>query len=360
MLLCCSGIVGSCTADPGERDVASPPVCAVGETDGELTVHNWPGYTAGGQLEAFAAAHDVTVTLYTGDSEQEMRATVERGGSGFDVIVASDRVVAAMIAARSLLPLTHPAIPNAVHLSADLVGRSHDPVNMYSLPYQWGTSGLMVNEEVLGEIYPRSWGLVFDPTLSVPYAGRIQLLDDPRETLGAALRYLGYSLNTVDETELDEARALVAAATDRLAAFANDEADELLASGETVIAHGYSNDLFVQSLETDNPDEFQYFVPREGGALWIDSFAIPFDAPHPCTAHAFIDWMYTPEQGASLSNWTYANTPNEAAIAGLDEELLEFVTDTDVLPGGVRSLEQIEGIGDFEADYADAFVAAKG
>jgi len=213
---------------------------------------------------------------------------------------------------------------------------------------------------VVGTDFPRSWALVFDPEVADQYAGKISLLNDPRETLGAALKYLGYSLSTDDADELAEARDLVKSATSRLAAFNTDSADELLTTGETVIGHGYSGDMFTQFLETDDPSRYVYFVPEEGGTRWIDNMAIPFDAPSPCSAHTFINWLLSAEQGAALSNWNYYNTPNDAALAGLDEELLAFVNDPSVLPGGVASLESIVDTGDFEINYSDAFNEARG
>ena len=145
-----------------------------------------------------------------------------------------------------------------------------------------------------------------------------------------------------------------------MAAFDTDQADALLTTGETVIAHGYSGDMFTQFLETDDPSRYVYFVPEEGGTRWIDNMAIPHDAPNPCTAHTFINWLLDGGNGAALSNYNYYSTPNEAALDGLDEDLLDFVNDPAVIPGGVGSLEEIQDTGDFEIKYTDAFIEAVG
>ncbi len=116
--------------------------------------------------------------------------------------------------------------------------------------------------------------------------------------------------------------------------------------------------MFTPFLETDDPARFVYFVPEEGGTRWIDNMAIPFDAPSPCTAHTFINWLLEPDQGAALSNWNYYSSPNQAALDGLDEELLEFVDDPAVAPTEI--LEEIVDTGDFETRYSDAFIEAKG
>ncbi|HJM27735.1 MAG TPA: extracellular solute-binding protein, partial [Acidimicrobiales bacterium] len=233
--------------------------------------------------------------------------------------------------------------------------------------YQWGTTGIAVNTAVVGTDFPRSWGLIFDPAISGEFDGQIQLLNDPRETVGAALKYLGYSLNSTSDDELNEAKELLKSTASRLAAFNTDSADEFITQGETVIGHGYSGDMFVQFLEQDNYEDYVYFVPEEGGTRWIDNMAVVFDAPHPCTAHTFINWLLGAEQGAALTDWNYYDTPNQASLDlmagdadGYYDDLLDFVRDPALYAGGVSSLESIEDTGDFEIKYADAFVEAKG
>ncbi len=334
--------------------------CEVDQVDGDLAIYNWGEYIDGEQLAEFEAEYDVGVTMDTYDSNEAMQPIVAAGNSGYSLIVPSDYMVAVMIAGGHLKPLTKDAIPNLSNLSSEFQDLSYDPAGDYSVPYQWGTTGLAVDTAVLGTDYPKSWSIVFDPEIASQYSGQISLLNDPRETLGAALMYLGYSNSTTDQGELDEAEALVGEARDSLAAFDTDSADELLTTGETVIAHGYSGDMFVQFLETDDPSRYEYFVPEEGGTRWIDNMTIPFDAPSPCTAHTFINWLLTPEQGAALSNWNYYDTPNEAAIDGLDEDLRTFLEDPDVIVGGVESLEELVDTGEFEVAYSDAFTKARG
>jgi len=344
----------------GDDDDAEQASCEVGETDGNLAMYNWAEYIDEEQLAEFASEHGISYSLDTYDSNEAMQPIVSAGGSGYDVIVPSDYMVSILIDAGSIQPLNFDAIPNAANISPDFEGIYYDPEGEFSVPYQWGTTGIGVNTAVVGTDFPRSWGLIFDPAISGDFDGEIQLLNDPRETMGAALKYLGYSLNTTSDAELQEATDLVSATASRLAAFNTDSADEFLTSGETVIAHGYSGDMFVQYLETDNPEDYVYFVPEEGGTRWIDNMAIPFDAPNPCTAHTFINWMLSADQGAALTNWNYYATPNEAAFELLDQELLDFIGNPDLYAGGVESLEEIEDTGDFEINYADAFTEAKG
>jgi spermidine/putrescine transport system substrate-binding protein len=355
------GSDGDDTSDGGGSGGGETAECAVDEVDGDLALFNWSEYIDPDQLQAFADEYGINATMDVYDSNEAMLPQIQAGNSGYDVIVPSDYMVSIMIAGEFIQPLNKDAVPNLANLSEEFQGLPYDPDNSYSVPYQAGTTGLAVDTEVLGTDFPRSWSIVFDPEFAGQFSGRISLLNDPRETLGAALVYLGYSMNTTSQDELNEARDLVASATGNLAAFNTDSADELLTSGETAIGHGYSGDMFVTILDTDEgTDRYVYFVPEEGGTRWVDNMAIPFDAPHPCTAHTFINWLMDGEQGAALANWNYYTTPNEAAKPFLDEDLLAFVDDPEVFPGGVESLQLIEDTGDFEINFSDAFTEAKG
>ena len=356
-LLSLALLTGACGEEETGVEAAD---CEVDQTDGDLNIFNWAEYIDPELLDAFAAEYGVGVTIDVYDSNEAMQPIISAGNSGYDLIVPSDYMVAILIAGEDIQPLNKDAIPNAANISSDFENLIYDPDGEYSLPYQWGTTGIAVDTAVVGTDFPRSWSIIFDASFADAYAGRISLLNDPRETLGAALKFLGYSLNTTDEDELEEAKDLVAEARGRVAAFDTDQADELLTTGETVIAHGYSGDMFTQFLETDDPSRYVYFVPEEGGTRWIDNMAIPHDAPNPCTAHTFINWLLDGENGAALSNYNYYSTPNEAALDGLDEDLLDFVNDPAVIPGGVGSLEEIQDTGDFEIKYTDAFIEAVG
>lgn len=359
-LLALSLVAAACGSDDesGGGGAGEAAQCEVGQTDGDLAIFNWAEYIDEEQLAEFEAEFGVSTTMDVYDSNEAMQPIIAAGNSNYSLIVPSDYMVAILIAGEDIQPLNRDAIPNIVNLSSDFAGLSYDPDGAYSVPYQWGTTGLAVDTEVVGTDFPRSWALVFDPDVAQLHGGNASLLNDPRETMGAALKYLGYSLNTVSEDELNEAKELVSSARDNLAAFNTDSADELLTTGETAVAHGYSGDMFTQFLETDDPSRYVYFVPEEGGTRWIDNMAIPFDAPAPCTAHTFINWLLDADQGAALSNWNYYGTPNQAAIDGLDEELAEFITDPAVAP--VEILEEIQDTGDFEVNYSDAFIEAKG
>lgn len=347
--------LAACGGDSG--DSGSADDCETGQVDGDLYLYNWSEYIDPDLKDAFAAEYGVEVIEDNYDSNEAMQPIVAAGNSGYDVIVPSDYMVSIMIEEGSLMPLNLDAIPNMSNLSAEFNPPPYDPDGAYVAAYQWGTTGLGVDLTVMGEDTPRTWGLIFDPELSANFDGRITLLNDPRETLGAALKYLGYSLNTTSADELAEAKALVADAVDRIAAFDSDQYDELLATGETAVAHGYSGNMVVGIDEAENPDNYTYFVPDEGGTIWTDNMAVPFDAPHPCTAHTFINFMLDAENGAALTNWNLYASPNAAAEQYIDPEVL---SNEIIYPSDTSKLEYIQNTGDFETNYSDAFSEAKG
>ncbi len=356
MMACLALIAGACGSESSENSAGS---CEVGQVDGDLALYNWSEYIDPDHLQAFADEFGIDATMDVYDSNEAMQPIIAAGSSGYDVIVPSDYMVGIMIDGGFIQPLNFDAIPNSSNISPEFANPSYDPEQKYSVPYQWGFTGLGVNTAVVGNDFPRSWDLVFGEPAN-EYKGKITLLNDPRETLGAALKSLGYSLNSTDEGELAEAEAVVAGARDNLLAFNTDSSDELLTSGESVIGHVYSGDAFTQFLGTDNPEDYVFFVPEEGGTRWVDNMAVPFDAPHPCTAHTFINWLLDGDQGAALSNWNYYGSPNASAIDGLDQELRDFITSPEVLVGGPNSVESISDTGEYETNFSDSFTRAKG
>lgn len=359
-LLALIAIAMVATACGGDSNANSVPVsaCEADQTDGPLRLYNWAEYIDEEQVVEFADEYGIEYSVDAFDSNETMQALVSAGNSNFDVIVPSDYMMAILIAGEHVQPLNFDALPNKANLAEEFLDPGFDPDLLHSIPYQWGYTGLAVNTDVLGDDFPRSWSLIFGDEAD-QYSGQISVLNDAREALGAALIYLGYSLNSTDEDELNEAADLVANARDNILAFETDSADDFLINGETVIAHGYSGDMFVSTLDADDPDAFEFFVPEEGGPRWVDNFAIPFDAPHPCTAHTFINWVLQGEQHARLTNWNYYGSPNTASLEFLDEGVAAAV-DPSIVIGGLDSLEGLIDTGDFEIEYSDAFVRAKG
>lgn len=372
----CGGEEAATTTEGGSSTTTGPVACALGQTDGDLVLYNWTQYIPSGPeaeaagvtdlLAKFEEEFGVSVTQDTFTSNEELRSKLQAGATGYDVVVPSDYMVSMLISDGLLMELQMDAIPNAANLDPAFVNPPFDPEQRYHMPYQWGTTGLGVAWAEMPEGFPESWGLIFDPELSADFAGRITLLDDAREVMGAALRYLGYSINSTDEAQIQEAADLIKATLDRgvVATFDSDTFENLLTSGETVIAHGYSGDFFLEfaNLSTDDYDaweDFGYFVPQEGGVLWVDTMAIPANAPHPCTAHAFINFILDPFNGAELTNYNWYGSPNAAAEEFILPEILE---DPSIYPPPeVRDrLEFIADLGELNALYEQLFTEARG
>ncbi len=335
--------------------------CAAGQTDGDLAIYNWSEYMDPELKTAFEEEFGVSVSEDNYDSNEAMQPIISAGGSGYDFIVPSDYMVSILIESGDIQPLQKDAIPNIGNLLPEFSsGLPFDPDGTYTAPYQWGTTGIGVDLAVTGEEIPHTWGLLFDPALAAEYnleGSYATFLNDPRELMGAALKYLGYSLNSASEAELNEAKEVIQGAQDNVIAYDSDQYDELLVTGESAVAHGYSGNFIVQFDAAENPDQYTYFVPDEGGTRWVDNMAIPKDAPHPCTAHTFINYLLDAERGAQLTNWNFYASPNEASVEFIDPEVLENPI---VYPTETSKLEFISDTGEFEINYSDAFIEAKG
>jgi spermidine/putrescine-binding protein len=360
--------------DDGDVQSAAD-ACEAGVVDGDLNLYNWTEYIPYGSIAEdfevddliakFEDEYDVDVTLTEYESNEAMLQQVEAGGAPYDLVVPSDYMVSLMADSDLLVKLNKDAIPNLSNLDSTFTGLPFDPNGDYSVPYQWGTTGIGFSYDVIDDTDGISWGIIFDPAQRSAYAGQISMLDDSREVLGAALKYLGYSLNSKSEAEVDEAAQLIAETTPDLATFSSAGYEDLLVEGTTVVAHGWNGDFFAayDGASTDDYDayeDFGYAVPDEGGVVWVDNMAIPTTAESPCTAHAFIDFMLDPENGATLTNYNYYASPNAAAEEFIYPEILDdpaIYPPQELFDNG--SLEFLEDLGDFTQYYEDAFVEAK-
>jgi spermidine/putrescine-binding protein len=347
-------VATACGGGGGGAGSADAADCEVGDTDGDLAFYNWSDYMDPEIVEQFEEEFDITVTQDFYPSNEELFARVEAGAAQYDVIVPSDYMVDIMIQEELLLELNFDAIPNADNIDEDFTSPPYDPDLAFSVPYQWGTTGLGVNLAVVGDVEP-SWDLVFDEETATNLGGPISLLDDPRETIGAALYWLGYDPNTTDEDQLQEAADVIAEARSWTAAFTSDQYSDLLLGGETVVAHGYSGN-FLDNFGDD--EDYAYLIPEEGATIWTDNLAILADTSAPCSAHTFIDYILDAEIGAQLTNWTYYASPNAAAQEFIEPEILE---DPAIFPDEETQeiLFFLEDTGDTEVLFTDLFTQAR-
>ncbi len=285
----------------------------------ELHIYNWSEYIDPEIYEEFEQEFSVKVIEDTFSSNEDLLAKLQAGATGYDIIVPSDYMVAIMIELDLLAEINYDNIPNFKNIDAKFKDPPYDPGNKYSVPYQWGTTGIGYNADLFEEA-PDSWSYIFDEKMASEYAGKMTMLNDSREVIGAALKYLGYSLNSTNEQELEEAKQLLLKQKEWVSSYDSDAFGDLIASGDAVIGHGWSGGYFMAALEAPH---VWYVIPKEGGVIWTDNLAIPKTAPSQYTAEVFIDYLLRPEVGAKITNFTWYGSPNKASEEFIDAEILE-------------------------------------
>lgn len=315
-----------------------------------LNLYNWSDYVAKSTIPDFQKQTGIKVTQDYFSSNEDLLAKLQAGGSGYDVIVPSDYMVTIMAKSGILLPLDKSKIPNFENLGKNFRGLPYDPHNKYSVPYQWGTTGILYNKKVVGKI--TGWDAMWDPK----FKGKIGMINDERETPGAALYKLGYSVNTTDRGKLNQAEAELKKQKPLLRGyFDSTQIRPLVQKGDLLLGHVYSGDAFL--VLGSNP-ELDYIVPKPAATRWTDNMAIPKSAPHPDNAHKFINYILSARAGAALSNYTYYNTPNEAALPLIDDALKKLPGYT-LPPEVYKRLEVIEDVGKATREYSSLFTAVK-
>ncbi len=282
----------------------------------ELRLYNWDRYIDPQILKDFEREFGVRVIEDKFASNEDLLAKIQTSG-GYDVIVPSDYTVQIMIRRKLLAPLDHRNLPNLRNLAPRFRNPAYDPGNRYSVPYLWGTSGLGYSQQAFRQP-PAGWDDLFNPDKLRRHKGRVSVLNDMRETIGAALIYCGFSPNTTDPRQLEAAKQVLLAQKPFLAKYDSEAYKESLAAGETLLAHGWSGELLARRDE--NPD-VAFVVPREGSFLFVDNLAVPRNARSQYTAEVFINYLLRPEVAAKNTNTLRYPTPNEAAWALIDPKL---------------------------------------
>jgi spermidine/putrescine transport system substrate-binding protein len=223
------------------------------------------------------------------------------------------------------------------------VNQYFDPEQKYTVPYFWGTSGLAVDTNVIAEPQD-TWAMVFDSDPEV--CGLISMLDDERETLGAALMFLGYSINETDPAHLEEARDLLIEQSACVKAYDSQTNDDLIVTGETVISHIWTGDaILAGDPDAGGREGIVYIIPQEGCTIWQDNLAVPVGAPNTYTAMVFLNYLSEPEVAAQNAEYVGYGTPNEAAKQFMDPDIL---ANEGIYPAEevAARLQWIEDVGD--------------
>ena len=284
-----------------------------------LNVYNWGLYISDGSdesvdvLSAFEELTGIKVNYTTFDSNESLYAKMKSGGASYDVIFPSDYMVGKMIQEGMLAELDYSNIPNFSRIGEDYRGWSFDPDNAYSVPYTWGTTGIIYNTTMVEEA-PTRWADLWD----VEYAGNVLMFNNSRDAYAIAAKKLGRSLNPGSVDEVDLVMKELQAQKSVVQAYVMDEIFDKMEGGEAAMAPYYAGDAI--TMIDENPD-LAFVHPEEGVNFFIDSMCIPANAKHREAAEMFINYLCEPDVGLANADFIGYSTPITAVWEMLDDDL---------------------------------------
>nr|WP_321153132.1 spermidine/putrescine ABC transporter substrate-binding protein [uncultured Acetatifactor sp.] len=294
------------------------------ETAGQgvtINVYNWGEYIANGtdgslDINAeFTRRTGIRVNYTTFDSNESLYSKLVGGGADYDIIIPSDYMVSRLIHENMLAELDFSNIPNYQYIDDSFRNADYDPENRFSVPYTWGVVGLFYNTDYIEEEIT-SWSSLWDDR----YAGKILMFDNPRDSFAIAQLLLGQSLNTVEESDWLEAAALLKQQKPLVQAYVMDRIFDKMESEEAWIAPYYSGDA---AILVDNSDNIRFVVPKEGTNYFVDAMCIPATSSHKAEAEAYINFLCDPEIAGANMDYVGYSTPETAAKAYMDPEMVE-------------------------------------
>ena len=303
LILCAALLAGCGPKNDAERT----------ESDVTLNVYNWGEYMDPDIMIQFEEETGIHINYEVYPTNEEMYVKLTKGGTNYDLIFPSDYMVARLIAEDMLVPLDFDAIPNAQNTQERFLNMEYDSDNAYTIPYFWGTLGILYNTKLVTEPVD-SWDILWDEQ----YAGQIVMLDSVRDSFAPALRLLGYPLNTADEAQLREAQAMLIDQKPLVLGYFIDEIIDMMIGEEAAVALAWSGQAM--SAIDGNPD-IAYAVPNEGSNVWVDCMVIPKTSQHVDEAHQFIDYLCRPDIALKNTEWVGYSTTNSEVIADLDPAL---------------------------------------
>ena len=316
LLVTASFLVVAAVSFTTYRHFASP-------ASNELYVYNWGEYIDESVIQDFEAETGIHVVYDLFETNEEMYPVIEAGGVAYDVVCPSDYMIQKMVENDLLAEIDFDNIPNIDQIDPEYMERSKafDPENKYSVPYTWGTVGILYNDkrlEALGVEPPDSWMDLWDPRLS----GEILMQDSVRDAFMCALKPLGYSLNSTDPGELEEAKELLIQQKPLVQAYVIDQVRDKMLGEEAAVGVIYSGEmLYLQELAEGKDFHLEYVIPQEGTNLWIDSWVIPKNARNKENAEKWIDFLCRPDIAKRNFEYITYATPNRGAFELLDPEL---------------------------------------
>ena len=316
-----------------------------------LNFYNWTDYIADDTIPNFQKETGIKVTYDNYSSNDELYAKLSAGGNtGYDIIVPTDATLVKMKHAGLVEKLDLAKIPNVTNLDPRFRDAAYDPGNQYSIPWQWGTTGIGFDKTKVGGTVT-DWDAFNLPAVK----GKSSYLDEARDAFAMALFALGKDPNTTDDGDLDDAKNYLIDLKKKIKSITSDYQDPLK-SGELLLSQAYSGDVF--TIQADNKPNIDYVIPKSGAFSWVDSMAIPKGAPHPGNAEKFMNYILEPKVGAALTNFVNYGSPNKAAQPFISKAIVNnplIYPPADVL----AKLPFQKDIGDAELKYSDRWTTVK-
>ena len=285
-----------------------------------INVYNWGEYISDGAEEGtinvnkeFEELTGIKVNYSTYASNEELYAKLKSGGASYDIIIPSDYMIGRMIKEDMLEPLNFENIPNFQHINEQFVNPAYDPDNAYSVPYTWGTVGIIYNTTMVdGDV--DSWDILWDAR----YMGDILMFANSRDAFAIAQKRLGYSFNSGNADELEKAAESLKEQKPLVQAYVMDEIFDKMQAGEAALAPYYAGDAI--TMIADNPD-LAFAFPKEGTNRFVDAICIPKDSQQKEAAEMYINFLCEPEVGLANCEYIGYSTPNDGAMELLDDEV---------------------------------------
>lgn len=272
----------------------------------ELNVYAWAGEVPDTMVKMFEDETGIKVTVDTFDSNETMISKLAAGGSGYDIVEPSQYAVQLAVGQNLLAEIDYDKIDGMDNLMDKFLDPAFDPGNKYSIPWVWGTTGLLYNSTCTGEEIT-SWKPMFDEK----YKGKIYMLDNMLAAYIIGLQINGFSANSSDEAEIAKATESLIEQKKLLAGYNSTNYYELVASGDACMAEAWGGSSVAEAVA--NNDDVHYILPEEGGTLWVDNFSIVADAPHTDAAYKWMNFILRPDVAAIATNEDYSSTANVGA-----------------------------------------------
>lgn len=277
-----------------------------------LNVYNWGEYIDKETITMFEEEFGINVNYKTFTTNEDMYIKITAGNGDYDVLFPSDYMIERLIEEDLLYKLDMDNIPNMNFIDPTFNNPLYDINNEYSIPYMWGTVGILYNKTMVDEPI-NSWDSLFD----LKYSQQILMQDSQRDSLMVALVKLGYSMNTTNESEINEAKELLISQKPLVLGYVVDEVQDKMINEEAALAVVWSGEAIIAKQENE---DLEYVIPKEGSNIWVDAMVIPKKSSNKSEAELFINFMLRTDIALLNANWVGYNTPQVEAYNQLDDE----------------------------------------